>query len=111
MTGEEHPKHTDEQSLIAKLDFGDPLYLHPSDTTGVSILSLKLSGTENYKVWSCAMILALETKNKLGFVDGTITRPTDNEILGKQWDRCNSVVLSWILGSISEELFLSQIFF
>lgn len=110
MTGGESPKGPEQQLLIAKLDFGDPLYLHPSDTSGVSILNMKLSGTENYKVWSCAMILALETKNKLGFVDGTTVRSTDNDVLGRQWDRCNSVVLSQILGSISEDLFVSQVF-
>ncbi|XP_071712441.1 uncharacterized protein [Rutidosis leptorrhynchoides] len=27
-----------------------------------------------------------------------------------QWDRCNSVVLAWILNSISEELFSGQVF-
>lgn len=99
-----------EQSLVAKLDFGDPLYLHASDTSGAPILNLKLNGTENYKVWSCAMTLALETKNKLGFVDGTCVRPADDPVLSKQWDRCNSVVLSWILSSVTEELFLGQVF-
>jgi len=99
-----------ESSIIAKLDFGDPLYLHPSDTAGTPILTMKLCGTENYKVWSCAMVLALEIKNKLGFVDGSCDRPTDNPILAKQWDRCNSVVLSWILSSVTEELFLGQVF-
>ncbi|KAJ9542639.1 hypothetical protein OSB04_029145 [Centaurea solstitialis] len=103
-----HPEGA--ESVISKLDFGDPLYLHPSDTSGVPILSFKLNGTENYKVWSCAMILALETKNKLGFVDGSCVKPSDNDVLAKQWDRCNAVVLSWILGSVVEELFLGQVF-
>lgn len=97
-------------TLVSKLDFGDPLYLHASDTTGAPLISLKLKGTENYKVWSCAMELALETKNKMGFINGTCLRPINNEILGKQWDRCNFVVLSWILSSITEELYLGQIF-
>lgn len=56
------------------------------------------------------MRLALETKNKIGFINGTCMRPYDDEVLSKQWDRCNSVVLSWILGSISQELYLGQIF-
>ncbi|KAI3673322.1 hypothetical protein L6452_39439 [Arctium lappa] len=110
MTGAGPSKDPDQRSLIAKLDFGDPLYLHPSDTSGASILTLKLIGTDNYKVWACAMTLALETKNKLGFIDGTVIRSVENDVLGKQWDRCNSVVLSWILNSISEDLFVSQVF-
>ena len=40
---------------ISKLDFSDPLYLHASDTISVSIVSVKLKGTENYSTWSRAM--------------------------------------------------------
>ncbi|XP_071718498.1 uncharacterized protein [Rutidosis leptorrhynchoides] len=64
---------------VSNLDFGNPLYLHSSDTSITALISLKLKGTENYNVWSRAMI-------------------------------CNYVVLSWILNSISEELFSGQVF-
>ncbi|KAD6794434.1 hypothetical protein E3N88_05330 [Mikania micrantha] len=56
------------------------------------------------------MKLALKVKNKFGFVNGSCVRPSENEILGKQRDRCNSVVLSWILNSISEELYVGQVY-
>ncbi|XP_071712704.1 uncharacterized protein [Rutidosis leptorrhynchoides] len=97
-------------TLISKIDFGDPLYLHASDTTNAPLISIKLKGTENYNVWSRAMLLALSTKNKVGFINGTCRKSTDNEVLAAQWDRCNSVVLSWLLSSISEELYSGQIF-
>ncbi|XP_071719562.1 uncharacterized protein [Rutidosis leptorrhynchoides] len=97
-------------TLISKLDFGDPRYLHPSDISSTPLIAIKLVGTENYKFWSCAMTLALETKNKIGFIDETCLKSKDDYILAKQWDRCNSVVLSWILNSVSEELYLGQIF-
>ncbi|XP_071740295.1 uncharacterized protein [Rutidosis leptorrhynchoides] len=58
-------------TLVNKLDFGDPLYLHARDTTGTALVSIKLKGTENYSVWSRAMLLTLNTKNKKGFIDGT----------------------------------------
>lgn len=92
------------------LDFGNPLYLHASDTSNVPLINFKLKGTENYKVWACAMELALETKNKLGFINGTCTKPEIDDIMTKQWDRCNFVALSWILGCVAEELYLGQIF-
>ncbi|GJW06962.1 ribonuclease H-like domain-containing protein [Tanacetum coccineum] len=95
---------------ISKLDISDPLHLHPNDTTALTVVSIKLKGTENYQVWSCAMLLALEGKNKIGFIDGSCKRSKDDEVLGKQWDRVNAIVLGWILNSISEELFLGQIF-
>ncbi|XP_071709208.1 uncharacterized protein [Rutidosis leptorrhynchoides] len=80
-------------TLVNKLDFGDPLYLHASDTTGTALVSIKLKGTENYSVWSRAMLLALNTKNKKGFIDGTCKRSDyeKDEVLLNQWDRCNSV--------------------
>nr|GEU57974.1 hypothetical protein [Tanacetum cinerariifolium] len=33
-----------------------------------------VGGTKNYQVWSCAMLLALEGKNKTGFIDGSCRR-------------------------------------
>ncbi|XP_035842124.1 uncharacterized protein LOC110922450 [Helianthus annuus] len=97
-------------TLISKLDIGSPLYLHPSDSSALTIVSIKLKGTENYTVWASAMKLALEAKNKYGFIDGKCEKPKDDDVLSAQWDRCNSVVLTWLLNSISEELFLGQVF-
>ncbi|GJQ93390.1 ribonuclease H-like domain-containing protein [Tanacetum coccineum] len=54
---------------ISKLDISDPLHLHPNDTTALTVVSIKLKGTENYQVWSCAILLALEGKNKIGFIE------------------------------------------
>ncbi|KAJ0454407.1 putative RNA-directed DNA polymerase [Helianthus annuus] len=104
------PNTSTSQTLISKLDIGDPLYLHPSDSSALTIVSIKLKGTENYSVWSSAMKLALEAKNKFGFITGKCERSTEDHVLASQWDRCNSVVLTWLLNSVSEELFLGQVF-
>ncbi|XP_071719484.1 uncharacterized protein [Rutidosis leptorrhynchoides] len=77
---------------VSDLDFGDPIYLHASDTSTTALVTLKLKGTVNYNVWSRAM-----------------KSQTDN-VLMLQWDRCNYVVLSWILNSISDELYCGQVF-
>ncbi|XP_071708647.1 uncharacterized protein [Rutidosis leptorrhynchoides] len=50
---------------------------------------------------------AITLINKLDFSDPL--HATD-ATLQNQWDRCNSLVLSWILGSISDELYSGQIF-
>ncbi|GKA67963.1 hypothetical protein Tco_0767880 [Tanacetum coccineum] len=71
---------------IINLDLGNPLHLQTSDFNSNTIISVKLTGTENYRVWTAAMKLAIN------------------------WERCNSIVLSWLLNSVSEELFLGQIF-
>ncbi|GJS95882.1 ribonuclease H-like domain-containing protein [Tanacetum coccineum] len=74
----------DSVTKISKLDIIDPLHLHPNDTTALTVVSIKLKGTENYQVWSCAMLLALEGKNKIGFNDGSCKRSNTDEVLGKQ---------------------------
>ncbi|GJX03207.1 ribonuclease H-like domain-containing protein [Tanacetum coccineum] len=98
----------DSVTRISKLDISDPLHLHHNDTTALTVVLIKLKGTENYQVWSCAMLLALEGKNKIGFIDGSCKRSNTNKVLGKQWDRVNAIVLGWILNSISKELFLGK---
>ncbi|GJZ23910.1 ribonuclease H-like domain-containing protein [Tanacetum coccineum] len=78
----------DSVTLISKLDISDPLHLHPNDTTTLTVVSIKLKGTENYQVWSCAMLLALEGKNKISFINGSGKRSNTDELnaLWKQYD-------------------------
>ncbi|GJS69702.1 ribonuclease H-like domain-containing protein [Tanacetum coccineum] len=97
---------------ISNLDLGNPLHLQTSNFNSNTIISVKLTRTENYRVWAAAMKLAINTKNKIGFLDGTCLKSTysNSEPLSNQWERCNSIVLSWLLNSISEDLFLGQIF-
>nr|GEV61090.1 hypothetical protein [Tanacetum cinerariifolium] len=81
------PFEPESVTLISRLDLSDPLHLHPNDSTTMTIVSMKLKGTENYQIWYCAMMLALEGKNKTGFIDGSSRRSNVNEVLGRQWDR------------------------
>ncbi|XP_076893850.1 uncharacterized protein LOC143545969 [Bidens hawaiensis] len=69
------------KTLISKLDVSDPLYLHPSDSSSLSIINVKLKGTENYRVWANALKLALQAKNKIGFINGKCLKSTDDEVL------------------------------
>nr|GEW98519.1 ribonuclease H-like domain-containing protein [Tanacetum cinerariifolium] len=61
-------------TLISRLDMSNPLHLHPNDSVALTVVSVKLKGTENYHIWSCPMLLALEGKNKSGFIDGSCKR-------------------------------------
>ena len=47
--------------------------------------------------------MALRAKNKLGFVDGLITKTTEEANISN-WERCNDLVGSWILNSVSPEI-------
>lgn len=35
-------------------------------------------------------------RNKLGFVDGSITRKTYGFALGHLWERCNTIIVLWL---------------
>ncbi|GJS77998.1 putative RNA-directed DNA polymerase, eukaryota, reverse transcriptase zinc-binding domain protein [Tanacetum coccineum] len=49
------------------LDQGNLLHLHANDSNCASIVSLKLTSIENYRIWASAMKLALQIKHKMGF--------------------------------------------
>ncbi|GKE68640.1 ribonuclease H-like domain-containing protein, partial [Tanacetum coccineum] len=68
-------------TLISKLDVSNPLHLHPNDSAALTIVSVKLKGTKNYHVWSNVMLLALEGRNKTGFIDGSCRRSNVDEVL------------------------------
>ncbi|KAF3661611.1 putative heterogeneous nuclear ribonucleoprotein 1-like [Capsicum annuum] len=63
-----------------------------SDTTGVSIIPMQLTGPENYLIWSRAMQIQLLGKNKLGLVDETWKEEDFPVELAHQWDRCNAII-------------------
>ncbi|KAL4279633.1 hypothetical protein GQ457_03G035300 [Hibiscus cannabinus] len=87
-----------------EIDFNHILYLHPSDTPGVSLISHQLTGVENYSIWSRSLRIAFLAKNKLGFLDGECKREDFEDSLHPQWDRCNAIALSWILNTVSNDL-------
>nr|GEU33773.1 ribonuclease H-like domain-containing protein [Tanacetum cinerariifolium] len=55
---------------------GNPLHLQTSDFNSNTIISVKLTGTKNYRVWAADMKLAINTRNKTGFLDGTCLKST-----------------------------------
>lgn len=91
-------------------DTVSPYYLHHSDSPGLVLVSQPLTG-DNFTSWYRAMIIALSVKNKLGFVDGSISKPIDSDSnLLSSWKRNNNIVISWILNSVSKDISASIIF-
>ncbi|XP_075479326.1 uncharacterized protein LOC142520210 [Primulina tabacum] len=90
--------------------FNDPLYLHLSDAPGTSLVVDPLIGSGNYSIWSRATKIALQAKNKLGFINGTCRKPAANSPTLYQWERCIAVVLSWIFSSVSKEIFCGLVY-
>ncbi|XP_016445041.1 uncharacterized protein LOC107770264 [Nicotiana tabacum] len=84
--------------------------MYPSNTPGSLSVGIELVGMENYMIWSRAMKVALLGRNKLCFIDGSIVRADYSGDLAKDWDRCNAIVLSWLMGNVHRNL-LSGILF
>nr|GEV87298.1 reverse transcriptase domain-containing protein [Tanacetum cinerariifolium] len=63
-----------------KFSFGDTLYLHPNDTGGSPVVTIKLTETKNYKMQSIAITFTLRNPNKIGFVDGSCKRDNKNPL-------------------------------
>ena len=89
--------------VVSTDDSSSPFFLNNGDHPGLNLVSHPLTGN-NYHTWRRAMIMALTAKNKIGFVDGTIPKPTPNDLLFSIWCRCNSMVSSWIINAVSRDI-------
>jgi len=89
----------------------DLFFLYHSDHLGLVLVSKPLNG-DNYSTWYISMTISLNAKNKLEFIDGTIQIPSANSQPDEHasWKRCNDMILSWILNSITSELTGSVIY-
>ncbi|GJZ06282.1 ribonuclease H-like domain-containing protein [Tanacetum coccineum] len=65
------PSGTSVVDSINNLNAGNPLHVQNSDNSNSLTIPFKLLGIENYRIWSGAMKLALQARNKYGFVDGS----------------------------------------
>jgi hypothetical protein len=81
----------------------NPYYLHPNENPSLVLVTPSLD-SKNYKTWSRSMRVALISKNKLKFVDGTLNPPPVSDLLHEPWLRCNNMVLSWLQRCISETI-------
>ncbi|XP_019438974.1 PREDICTED: uncharacterized protein LOC109344676 [Lupinus angustifolius] len=91
------------QTINPILDPSNPYYLHPNENPESGLVSTLLNG-ENYHPWSRAMTMALETKNKLEFINGTLTKPAALDPMYAAWKRCNNLVVSWLSHSIEPSI-------
>ncbi|XP_074381070.1 uncharacterized protein LOC141721841 [Apium graveolens] len=99
----------DEQTNSLHNSQDNPYYLQTSDSPGMKLVSDPFDGTGIAK-WKRSISIALSARNKLGFLDGSITKPLITSTLFKSWSRCNDMVISWILGALSKSIGRSVIY-
>nr|GMC49424.1 uncharacterized protein LOC109157807 [Ipomoea batatas] len=82
---------------------GNPYFIHSNESPAMVLVTPVLDGS-NYYPWARAMRIALLTKNKLAFINGSITVPDKTESRYETWERCNNLVVSWIVRSTAPEI-------
>ncbi|TYK05760.1 UBN2_3 domain-containing protein [Cucumis melo var. makuwa] len=88
----------------------NPFMLHHSIIPTTNLVSTPQIGSNNYSSWSRAMMLALSGKNKVGFITGTIKKPSEGNYLLSAWKCNNDAIASWIINSISKEIAASLVY-
>ena len=91
---------TSEKAEVSPLT---PYSLHSSDNPGALITPVMLNG-ENYNLWANEMLNALQAKRKVGFVNGTVKKPSSESSDYENWVAVNSMVIGWIRTSIDVKL-------
>ncbi|XP_042944479.1 uncharacterized protein LOC122278348 [Carya illinoinensis] len=104
MTNSEKISHSAVESDRRSLYF-----LSNADHPGVLLVSEKLSNN-NYHSWSQSMFLSSKACNKLGFIDGSFPIPAETDSLFAPWSKCDIIVLSWLLNSLSPKIAQSVIY-
>jgi len=96
-------ENQDKQVSLSFNDPQSPYYLNSADHPGYIISPVTLNG-DNYGNWSRLIINALKSKNKLGFVDGTLRKPASTSPEIHAWEKCDSMVTAWLYNVIDKSL-------
>ncbi|XP_016457908.1 uncharacterized protein LOC107781684 [Nicotiana tabacum] len=97
-------------TAFSSIDYNHPLFLQPIDTPGSTLISLRLTGSDNYALWSRSMRIGLLGKSKLGFVNGRFPKSRFEPELHDQWETVNVIVLSWTMNVVRRGLLSSVVY-
>lgn len=80
-----------------------PFDLSPSDNPG-AVISQPLLNSSNYDEWALNFRMALNSRKKFGFLDGSIPKPAPNSPTLEDWTANNHLLVGWIKLSIDPKL-------
>src|SRR4051812_34131567 len=103
------PRIDHTANRITNGDVDSVYYVHPSEGPNSVCIQPPLNGTK-YISWSRSMERALGAKNKIAFINGSIIAPSLHDLNRSAWERCNCLVHSWILNSVSPAIAQTIIF-
>ncbi|XP_056697935.1 uncharacterized protein [Spinacia oleracea] len=84
-------------------------YLSNNDLNASKLVSIIFDG-KCFNDWKRSMMIALSARNKLCFVDGSLNQPASNSANFRIWNRCNDLVISWILASLEPSIARSVLY-
>ncbi|CAA7015607.1 unnamed protein product [Microthlaspi erraticum] len=90
--------------------YDNPYFLHSNDHAGLILVSDRLTTASDFHSWRRSVRMALKFRNKLGFIDGTISRPPPTDRNYGAWSRCNDIVATWLMNSVSKKIGQSLLF-
>ncbi|XP_024005273.1 uncharacterized protein LOC112082191 [Eutrema salsugineum] len=90
--------------------YENPYFLHSSDHAGLVLVSDRLTTEAEFHSWRRSVQMALNVRNKLGFIDGTIPKPNEGHRDSGSWSRCNDMVATWLMNSVSKKIGQSLLF-
>ncbi|KAM6562322.1 hypothetical protein CsatB_022320 [Cannabis sativa] len=86
----------------SKIEINNPFYLGAHDRPGDFITPIRLK-LDNFDAWSHAIFVALSSRRKFGFLDGTImdaVPPATKE----DWFVVHCMLVSWLMNTIDPEV-------
>ncbi|XP_021852169.1 uncharacterized protein [Spinacia oleracea] len=84
-------------------------YLSSHDLNASKLVSIVFDG-KCFNDWKRSMVIALSARNKLCFVDGSLNQPASNLANHRIWNRCNDLVISWMLSSLEPSIARSVLY-
>ncbi|XP_023732371.1 uncharacterized protein LOC111880197 [Lactuca sativa] len=95
--------------LTLRLMYLSLFFIGSSDNPNFVLVSNVFTGV-GFNSTKRSMVISLPAKNKLGFVDGTIAPPLSTSSTYSNWFRANSMVISWLLNSVTKTIADSLLF-
>ncbi|XP_019085460.1 PREDICTED: uncharacterized protein LOC109126393 [Camelina sativa] len=90
--------------------YNNPYFLHSSDHAGMALASNRLTTGADFHSWRRSVHMGLNVRNKLGFIDGTVPKPPENHRDYGSWSRCNNMVTTWLINSVSKKIGASLLY-
>ncbi|KAL8120925.1 hypothetical protein AgCh_017922 [Apium graveolens] len=98
-----------ENQIELTQDPSSVYFLHPSDNTGMKLVTTPFNVT-SYGNWKRSMVIGLTAKNKMCFVDRTLAKPAITDTSYKFWSRCNSMITGWIITALDPQIAASILY-